>query len=166
MAWLYWPCGVSFYPRIYLYTRFVPVPENKHSYYFANTQENITELFSICCSIHNSSTWARTRDMVINSHPLYRLSYRGMIPFREWRIGDSNSWHPACKAGALPTELIPREPQVGLEPTTYGLQNRCSIQLSYSGEKRHYCLLNLNAPQFEPHTFSWVSAFNPLSRTW
>ena len=52
----------------------------------------------------------------------------------QWRIGDSNSWPPACKAGALPTELIPQEPQVGLEPTTYGLQNRCSIQLSYSGK--------------------------------
>ena len=25
-----------------------------------------------------------------------------------WRWGDSNSWPPACKAGALPTELHPR----------------------------------------------------------
>ena len=25
-----------------------------------------------------------------------------------WRIGDSNSWLPACKAGALPTVLIPQ----------------------------------------------------------
>ena len=25
----------------------------------------------------------------------------------QWRIRDSNSWPPACKAGALPTELIP-----------------------------------------------------------
>ncbi len=25
----------------------------------------------------------------------------------KWRIRDSNSWPPACKAGALPTELIP-----------------------------------------------------------
>ena len=24
-----------------------------------------------------------------------------------WRLGDSNSWPPACKAGALPAELIP-----------------------------------------------------------
>ncbi len=27
------------------------------------------------------------------------------------------------------------KPTVGLEPTTYGLQNRCSIQLSYTGIK-------------------------------
>ena len=26
----------------------------------------------------------------------------------EWRWGDSNPWPPACKAGALPTELHPR----------------------------------------------------------
>ena len=26
-----------------------------------------------------------------------------------WRWGDSNSWPPACKAGALPTELRPHE---------------------------------------------------------
>ena len=31
-------------------------------------------------------------------------------PFRRWwRIRDSNPWPPACKAGALPTELIPRK---------------------------------------------------------
>ena len=28
-----------------------------------------------------------------------------------------------------------REPEVGFEPTAYGLQNRCSDQLSYSGAK-------------------------------
>ena len=26
-----------------------------------------------------------------------------------WRIPGSNRWPPACKAGALPTELIPQE---------------------------------------------------------
>ena len=26
----------------------------------------------------------------------------------KWRIRDSNSWPPACKAGALPTELYPQ----------------------------------------------------------
>ncbi len=32
-----------------------------------------------------------------------------------------------CRATAAPIDV---EPPVGLEPTTYGLQNRCSIQLS------------------------------------
>ena len=53
----------------------------------------------------------------------------------------SNRRPPACKAGALPAELIPRvllSPGVGylvglvgLEPTTPALSRRCSNQLSY-----------------------------------
>ena len=54
----------------------------------------------------------------------------------------SNRRPPACKAGALPAELIPQCPLtvsshrnlvglVGLEPTTPALSRRCSNQLSY-----------------------------------
>src|SRR5574344_1803337 len=51
----------------------------------------------------------------------------------------SNRRPPACKAGALPAELIPRWVDrigslvglVGLEPTTPALSRRCSNQLSY-----------------------------------
>ncbi len=50
----------------------------------------------------------------------------------------SNRRPPACKAGALPAELIPRVSYVkglvglvGLEPTTPALSRRCSNQLSY-----------------------------------
>ena len=53
----------------------------------------------------------------------------------------SNRRPPACKAGALPAELIPRPKSapcgrtlvglVGLEPTTPALSRRCSNQLSY-----------------------------------
>ena len=53
----------------------------------------------------------------------------------------SNRRPPACKAGALPAELIPRfyysscvkglVGLVGLEPTTPALSRRCSNQLSY-----------------------------------
>jgi hypothetical protein len=55
-----------------------------------------------------------------------------------WRMTGSNRRPPACKAGALPAELIPRFSSimkmvglVGLEPTTPALSRRCSNQLSY-----------------------------------
>ena len=55
---------------------------------------------------------------------------------RWWRMTGSNRRPPACKAGALPAELIPQIPHVvvglvGLEPTTPALSRRCSNQLSY-----------------------------------
>jgi hypothetical protein len=47
----------------------------------------------------------------------------------------SNRRPPACKAGALPAELIPQRMEmvglVGFEPTTPALSRRCSNQLSY-----------------------------------
>ena len=51
-----------------------------------------------------------------------------------WRMTGSNRRPPACKAGALPAELIPQSSLVGLvglEPTTPALSRRCSNQLSY-----------------------------------
>jgi len=56
-----------------------------------------------------------------------------------WRMTGSNRRPPACKAGALPAELIPRIPLAGLalvglvgfEPTTPALSRRCSNRLSY-----------------------------------
>ncbi len=55
-----------------------------------------------------------------------------------WRMTGSNRRPPACKAGALPAELIPLRSLleemvglVGLEPTTPALSRRCSNQLSY-----------------------------------
>src|SRR3954470_18082976 len=52
----------------------------------------------------------------------------------------SNRRPPACKAGALPAELIPRDRLDGmvglggLEPPTPALSRRCSNQLSYRPE--------------------------------
>ena len=57
-----------------------------------------------------------------------------------WRMTGSNRRPPACKAGALPAELIPQDSNffkpdlvglVGLEPTTPALSTQCSNQLSY-----------------------------------
>ena len=40
---------------------------------------------------------------------LLSTTYIGLHPIRKrwWRRGESNSWPPACKAGALPAELRP-----------------------------------------------------------
>ena len=35
------------------------------------------------------------------------ISCMWSLTFSDWRWGDSNPWPPACKAGALPTELHP-----------------------------------------------------------
>ena len=58
-----------------------------------------------------------------------------------WRMTGSNRRPPACKAGALPAELIPQEHVFGgmvglggLEPPTPALSRRCSNQLSYRPE--------------------------------
>ena len=66
-----------------------------------------------------------------------------------WRMTGSNRRPPACKAGALPAELIPHLGDannlvglVGLEPTTPALSTRCSNQLSYSPDKTVLYLFN------------------------
>jgi|AraplaMF_Col_mLB_1032019.scaffolds.fasta_scaffold71971_2 hypothetical protein len=45
---------------------------------------------------------SRTHDLLITSQLLYQLSYTG----KWWRMTGSNRRPPACKAGALPAELI------------------------------------------------------------
>ena len=68
----------------------------------------------------------------------------------EWRWRDSNSWPPACKAGALPTELHPHldfysiqrlSPMglSGLEPPTSRLSGVRSNQLSYKPIFKSFC---------------------------
>src|SRR6218665_3586350 len=91
--------------------------------------------------------------MSINNEAVFCLSRGFAVPrFRPkaalvlsvwWRMTGSNRRPPACKAGALPAELIPRAcllsgsgvwplaGLVGLEPTTPALSRRCSDQLSY-----------------------------------
>ena len=72
---------------------------------------------------------------------------------RWWRMTGSNRRPPACKAGALPAELIPQIPHVvvglvGLEPTTPALSRRCSNQLSYRpgrlGERSNHLISTIN----------------------
>ena len=69
----------------------------------------------------------------------------------------SNRRPPACKAGALPAELIPQFDWttmvglVGLEPTTPALSRRCSNQLSYRPkpvtlDQAQTCVVSDNLP--------------------
>jgi hypothetical protein len=51
----------------------------------------------------------------------------------EWRIGESNPWPPACKAGALPTELIPQQrDRDGIRTRIFPLDKRALLPLSYT----------------------------------
>ena len=72
----------------------------------------------------------------------------------------SNRRPPACKAGALPAELIPLRVQldnvvglVGLEPTTPALSTRCSNQLSYSPK---CCSLSLLTVDKSGRSMNWL----------
>src|SRR5690242_9381465 len=47
-----------------------------------------------------SPTWTRTTDLVINSHPLYQLSYRGICPLRADRCGTAATTKCFLKNGA------------------------------------------------------------------
>ena len=85
-----------------------------------------------------------------------------------WRMTGSNRRPPACKAGALPAELIPQADVmvglVGLEPTTPALSRRCSNQLSYRPRsfgrfpfpttdkcRRLYCIAFSRKEVIQPH---------------
>ena len=70
-----------------------------------------------------------------------------------WSWTGSNRRPPACKAGALPTELQPRNrgPDIwyralqlvgldGFEPSTPALSRRCSNQLSYRPARFAHCV--------------------------
>ena len=69
-----------------------------------------------------------------------------------WRWGESNSWPPACKAGALPAELHPRFEQ-GSEviPSLFSPFLKVQV-LSQKGQSLHslrlWPLLKLSLPSF------------------
>ena len=51
-----------------------------------------------------------------------------------WEYLGSNQGSHDYRSCALPTKLYSQmEPSVGLEPTTYGFVDRCSVQLNYEG---------------------------------
>ena len=105
-------------------------------------------LISQACSLINSGMkrgWSPMTQRCFTGHfsmpvPNWIYVTSPGTPFRirakglpvEWRLADSNRWHPACKAGALPTELNPqtRMGHPGLEPGTSPLSGVRSNHLS------------------------------------
>ena len=89
-------------------------------------------------------TWNVSREFSLHSFVLCQT-----FILWQWRWGDSNPWPPACKAGALPTELHPQKGFIyfflnglfyfplrlmglnGLEPPTSRLSGVRSNRLSY-----------------------------------
>ena len=49
------------------------------------------------CSFFGSPNWARTSDIMINSHALYRLSYRGILTAIAASENYYNTYFPACQ---------------------------------------------------------------------
>ena len=91
-----------------------------------------------------SPTWTRTTDMVINSHPLYQLSYRGMRRrVYETLAGSVNSGAGLGASGGLPTEGL------GIGRSSPPVDHGASAAVRA-----------LNAPRFAPPS----APFAPLRR--
>jgi hypothetical protein len=90
------------------------------------------------------------------------------ICMSEWRIGDSNPWPPACKAGALPTELIPHATVTGLEPASSRSTSGRSRRLSYTAKILSAWLsgeeLNLRPPLYQSGALDQLSYRTPAPR--
>ncbi len=90
-----------------------------------------------------------------------------------WRMTGSNRRPPACKAGALPAELIPRDlfksvvGLAGFEPATPALSRRCSNRLSYRPTRFLRALPLSNArllrPARQAHAITLMLYSQPIS---
>ena len=95
---------------------------------------------------HTALTGAIANACHTEAQTSFNVSANGTSIGNWWRMTGSNRRPPACKAGALPAELIPRRSAsrgfthltadnvvglVGFEPTTPALSRRCSNRLSY-----------------------------------
>ena len=70
----------------------------------------LRNLRSLVFSLLVSKFAFRSEVLIWSSHQI-RLCFVSSMKFSRfmwWRRGESNSWPPACKAGALPAELRPR----------------------------------------------------------
>ncbi len=81
-----------------------------------------------------SPTWARTRDLQINSLPLYQLSYRGApipgvritTPAAHARIGEADPGAHPSPPSPRPRQPRPRQPRRRDHPATTGVEREAS----------------------------------------
>ena len=76
----------------------------------------------------------------------------------EWRIGGSNPWPPACKAGALPAELIPlRGDRDGTRTRALPLDKRALSPPELHGHLLSGKELNLRPPLYQSGALNQLS---------
>ena len=99
---------------------------------------------------------------------VWRICFLADFVIPWWRWGESNSWPPACKAGALPAELHPHRLLIclvglsGLEPPTSRLSGVRSNRLSYrpmQGIMGSLSSLRLTISRLFPHSHIRLSMF-------
>ncbi len=69
--------------------------------FFQLSDKTFIQLF---CQCHHCSFFECESILLVINHFLPIIE----VLIDKWRLWDSNSWPPACKAGALPAELYPR----------------------------------------------------------
>ena len=80
----------------------------RHSpYALSCLTRNIYYYFFLICYVIYYYYFQFSRFYFLNLFTILKLSFCFDLCDRWWRWGESNSWPPACKAGALPTELHP-----------------------------------------------------------
>ena len=76
-------------------------------------------MFAVSESKNGAANGIRTRDLLVGNEAFYQLNYNCIW----WNQRDLNPRPPACKAGALPTELWTHiwklVPKAGIEPARY-----------------------------------------------
>ena len=71
---------------------------------FSTINDDCEHYFPDCQRTETHSKRAKSLENFVGNLPYSTSRYSSW-----WRITDSNRWPPACKAGALPTELIPHK---------------------------------------------------------
>src|SRR5215470_8905605 len=85
-----------------------------------------------------------------------RVGLPVLLPGNWWRRRESNPRHPACKTGALPTELRPRIGAEGwFRANLPAFSARCFHQISFLGEL-------VRTAGIEPASTEWHSEAQPI----